>query len=101
MRDTDLTTPTSDHGARPSTATVTANRQSDRIRWMSVVAGAVALVFLPVVAACSDDADPSAPTSVAPPVETFPAPPSGAGVPLEPGSNLPPGAGDGIGDGEG
>lgn len=56
-----------------------------------VLFGLAAIVLLVVMAGCGGDAgDPSVPTSFAPPAGTTPAATPGAGVPLEPGSNLPP-----------
>lgn len=56
-------------------------------------AGAIALVFLPVLASCNGDDDPADPASSVPPVETGLVPADGVVVTLEPGSNLPPGEG--------
>ena len=70
---------TQDHSHRPATMR------------SSVWAGAAVAVVLLVTAGCGDDAGaPGAPPSVAPPTATTPAISGGGGVPLEPGSNMPP-----------
>lgn len=116
MSDIDPTNRNSDD-LGPAIGRATTQRHPDRVRWGAALAAAAAFVMLPALVGCSgDDADdPSAPTSTVAAVDSLPDQPSGVGVPLEPGSNLPPGDsegerggdsemdvdGDGIGDGEG
>lgn len=72
--------------------TATFTPRAGRLRWTSILGGLTVVLLLPVLAGCGSDEDnPSVPTSLAPAAGTAPA---GAGVPLEPGSNLPPVEGD-------
>jgi hypothetical protein len=54
-----------------------------------------------VIAGCDSDDDPADPASSVPSVETGTTPSDGVTVTLEPGSNLPPGGGEGGDDGDG
>jgi hypothetical protein len=70
-------------------------RRDVRSRLAPVVACVAAAVFPVVMAGCGGESDnPAVPTTLAQPTGTAPAVTVGAGVPLEPGSNLPPVEGD-------